>query len=53
MPYRIVPNTELEQGAVGETPLPSFEEVNTFPEQGKHRIHTLSIGLLYNIYFML
>jgi hypothetical protein len=53
MSCRIGPNTELEQGAAGEQPLQSFEETNPFPEQDKHRMHNLSIGSLYNIYFML
>jgi hypothetical protein len=53
MPCRIGPNTELEQGAVGGQPSPSFEEANPFPEQDKHRMYNPSIGSLYNIYFML
>jgi hypothetical protein len=53
MPCRIGPNTELEQGAIGGQPSPSFEEANPFPEQDKHRMHNPSIGSLYNIYFML
>jgi hypothetical protein len=43
MSYRIGPNTELEQGAIGGQPLPSFEETKSFPEQGKHRMHNPSI----------
>jgi hypothetical protein len=44
MSYRIGPNIELEQGAVGGQPLPSFEETNPFPEQGKHRMYNPFIG---------
>jgi hypothetical protein len=52
MSCRIGPNTELERGAAGGQPSLSFEETNPFPEQGKHRMHNLSIGSHYNIYFM-
>jgi hypothetical protein len=53
MSYRIGPNTEVGQGAVGGQTSRSFEEASPFPEQGKHRMHNPSIGLFYNIYFML
>jgi hypothetical protein len=46
------PNTELEQGAARGQPSSSFEETNSFPGQGKHRMHNPSIGSLYNTYFM-
>jgi hypothetical protein len=52
MSCRIGPNSELERGAAGGQPLSSFEETNPFPEQGKHRMHNLSIGSLYITYFM-
>jgi hypothetical protein len=52
MSCRLGLNTELERGATGGQPLSSLEETNPFPEQGKHRMHNLSIGSLYNIYFM-
>jgi hypothetical protein len=52
MSCRIGPNTELERGAVGGQPPSSLEETNPFSEQGKHRMHNLSIGSLDNIYFM-
>jgi hypothetical protein len=45
MSCRIGPNAEVGQGAVGVQPSPSFEEANPFPEQGKHRMYNLSIGL--------
>jgi hypothetical protein len=44
MSYRIGPNTELEQGAVGGQLSQSFKETNPFPKQGKHRMHNLHIG---------
>jgi hypothetical protein len=53
MSCRIGPNTELEQGPAGGQPSQSFEEINPFPKQGKHRMHNPFIGLLYNIYFTL
>jgi hypothetical protein len=49
----IGPNAEVEQGAAGGQPSQSFEETNSFPEQGKHQMHNPSICSLYNIYFML
>jgi hypothetical protein len=52
MSCRIGPNIELEQGAAGGQPSSSFEETNSFPEQGKHQMHNPSICSLYNIYFM-
>jgi hypothetical protein len=48
----IGPNAELEQGAIGGQSLQSFEETNSFPEQGKHRMNNPSIGSRYNTYFM-
>jgi hypothetical protein len=38
------PNNELERGAAGGQPSSSLEENNSFPEQGKHRMHNPSIG---------
>jgi hypothetical protein len=48
----IGPNAELEQGAIGGQSSQSFEETNSFLEQGKHRMHNPSIGSHYNTYFM-
>jgi hypothetical protein len=55
MSCHIGPNTELEQGAAGGQPSPSFEEANPFPEQGKHRMHNPSISftLQYLLYVMI
>jgi hypothetical protein len=44
MSCRIGPNAEVGQGAAGGQPSQSFEEINPFPEQGKHRMHNPSIG---------
>jgi hypothetical protein len=44
MTCRIEPNVEVEQGAVGGQPSRSFEEANSFPEQGKHRLHNPCLG---------
>jgi hypothetical protein len=44
MSCHIGPNAEVEQGAIGGQPLRSFEEANTFPKQGKHRLHNPCIG---------
>jgi hypothetical protein len=44
MSCRIGPNAEFEQGAIGGQPSRSFEEANSFPEQGKYRMHNFSIG---------
>jgi hypothetical protein len=40
----IEPNAEFEQGAVGGQPSQSFEEANSFLEQGVHRMHNPYIG---------
>jgi hypothetical protein len=44
MSWRIGRNTEIEEGAIGGQPSRSFEEANSFPEQGKHRMHNPSVG---------
>jgi hypothetical protein len=36
MSYRIGPNAELEQGAIGGQPARSFEEAKLSVEQGKY-----------------
>jgi hypothetical protein len=52
MSCRIGPNTELERGDAGGQPPSSLEETNSFPEQGKHRMHNPSISstLQYLLY---
>jgi hypothetical protein len=48
----IGPKVELEQVAIGGQSSQSFEETNSFPEQGKHQIHNPCIGftLQYLLY---
>jgi hypothetical protein len=52
MSCHIGPKAELEQGAIGGQSSQSFEETNSFPEHGKHRMHNPSIGftLQYLLY---